>query len=103
MRPHKARGYLHKITKFKNKMASGSKHTKRSSNLFIDYKQLNELSSVTLYDGVPKGKRGRLHEVERKLTRIKIRHVSAKHDHELNFSNEIYCFFILWSMAVMAL
>jgi hypothetical protein len=83
-------------------MTSGSKHTKRSSNLSIDYKQLNELSSITLYDGVPKGKRGRLHEVERILTRRKIRHVSAKH-HELNFSNEIYCFFILWSMAVVEL
>ena len=60
-------------------MAACSKETKRCSSLPIDYKQLNELSSVTLYSDAPKGKHGRLYEVERILIRRRMTHVSAKH------------------------
>ena len=43
----------------------------------IDYKQLDSFSSVVLYDTVPRKAKGtKLYEVERVITRRKIRYVS---------------------------
>ena len=67
-------------TNTENKMASGIREpTKRSLSLSIDYKQLHNFSSTTLYDSVPKKYRGRFYEVERIIIRRAILHVSAKH------------------------
>lgn len=56
----------------------------------VDYQQLNSLSSVVLYDTVPKRNKGRLWEVERVISRRTVRHVSLS------------CFvFILVNIAVM--
>lgn len=45
----------------------------------VDYKQLNSVSSVVLYDCAPSAsrrKRGKLYEVERIVSRRKVRRVS---------------------------
>ena len=56
----------------------------------VDYQQLNSLSTVVLYDTVPKRNKGRLWEVERVISRRTVRHVSLS------------CFvFILVNIAVM--
>jgi hypothetical protein len=58
------------------KMASstGLKRERRE----IDYKQLNSLSSVVLYDTARKSRhKGKLYEVERIITRRTVRYVSA--------------------------
>ena len=54
-------------------MAAFNESGKRKSSLAIDYKQLNEFSSATLYDTVPKKKRSRLYEVERIISRRRTR------------------------------
>lgn len=56
-------------------MAALNDSQKRRSSLAIDYKQLNEFSSATLYDSVPRKKRSRLYEVERIITRRVTRQV----------------------------
>ncbi len=57
-------------------MAAFNESGKRKSSFAIDYKQLNEFSSATLYDTVPKNKRSRLYEVETIISRRRTRHVS---------------------------
>ena len=45
----------------------------------VDYKQLNSVSSVVLYDSAPSAsrrKKGKLYEVERIISRQKVRRVS---------------------------
>lgn len=60
-----------------SKMAVNNTRVKRSSGPCVGYSELNSLSSATLYDTVPKRKRGRLFEVERIIARRKVAHVSV--------------------------
>ena len=51
--------------------------TKRSaSNFGGSYSELHNFSSVVLYDGVSKKKRGKIYEVERLISRKKVKYVS---------------------------
>ena len=69
-------GNLHKYIKTTClNMAALNDSQKRRSSLAIDYKQLNEFSSATLYDSIPRKKRSRLYEVERIITRRVTRQV----------------------------
>ena len=45
---------------------------RKSADLPINYRQLNEFSSVVLFDTTPRKKRGRLYDVERIIARRRI-------------------------------
>jgi hypothetical protein len=66
--------FRQRLTALKLKMAA----TKRLSTR-VDYAQLDNLSSVVLYDtSAPRKKKGKIYEVERMIGRKKEKHVSIK-------------------------
>ena len=54
------------------KMATGQKRAR-----VVDYKQLNSFSSAVLFDTAPRSKKSKFFEVERVITRRRIRYVSC--------------------------
>ena len=64
--------FCQRLTALKLKMVA-----KRLSTRMTDYVQLDNFSSVVLYDNLaPRKKKGKIFEVERIITRKKINHVS---------------------------
>ena len=57
-------------------MAANNISSKRAGKI-VDYKQLNALSSVVLYDTGKKKKNASFYEVERVITRRRVCHVSC--------------------------
>ena len=73
------------------KMAAVGSKRKRS---IPNYKDLNEISSVVLYDTARKGK-GKFFEVDRLIEKRKVGHVSTTCQNEMIYL--IFCYFLGWA------
>ena len=71
----------------KKTAAVGSKRKR----LILNYKDLNEISSVVLYDTARKGK-GKFFEVDRLIEKRKVGHVSTTCQNEMIYL--IFCYFL---------
>ena len=61
------------------KMATVKNTEVQKRSRTVDYRQLNSFSSAVLYDTARRSKKSKLFEVERVITRRRIRHVSCKY------------------------